>query len=98
MVSCPIYDPVGTDRCGWCRQPPAEHPWRWCPSCRGDRSIPDVTDRRSHREHLPLWLWRHVPCGCRLEGDSEIPVRRGGVVTPDGVPVEDVELDAAGVG
>lgn len=97
MVTCPIYEPNGTGRCAWCRDPADDHQWRWCPACHGNRHLPDVTDRQSHRQHLPLWLWRHVPCGCRLEATTRTPVRRGGVVTPDGTPVEDDLLDAAGV-
>jgi len=95
-VSCAIYD-GGPDRlCGWCREPAEAHEWHWCPSCRGDRVIPDLTDRVSQRRCLPVWAWRHVPCGCTFEGGYK--ARRGGVVTRDGIPVEDVELDAVGVG
>lgn len=95
MSACPIYDGVAGGPCGWCRQPPDAHRYRWCAACRGDRSVPDLTDRIAQREGAPLWAWRQHPCGCRLD-DGHV-VRRGGVVTPDGRPVDDPELNAAGI-
>lgn len=95
MTVCAIHDPGSDGRCCWCRHPAEAHEWRWCSSCNGDRSIPDLTDRASYRQSLPIWAWRHVPCGCRLEG--QYVVRRGGIIDREGRPVEDELLDAAGV-
>lgn len=95
MIPCPIFDGSPGGPCCWCRRDADDHAYRWCPSCRGDRFVPDLTDRVAQRQGLPLWAWRQVPCRCR--GNGRYLERRGGIVTPDGTPVDDAELNAAGI-